>query len=68
MLSLLQDDDSTVRAFAEEIVEAKFSGGVALADRPAIEVVLSSVGPAPLSQYSDELGMSISFCALESKS
>ncbi|KAL8286526.1 hypothetical protein RQP46_004543 [Phenoliferia psychrophenolica] len=54
VLRLLQDDDSTVRSLAEEIVEAKFSGGVALADRPAIEVVLASVGPAPLSQYSAE--------------
>lgn len=56
VLRLLQDDDPTVRSIAEEIVEAKFSGGVPLADRPAVEVVLGSVGPASLAYYQEELG------------
>ncbi|KAK4700043.1 thyroid adenoma-associated protein, partial [Phenoliferia sp. Uapishka_3] len=65
VLRLLQDDDPTVRAFAEEIVEAKFSGGVPLADRPATEIVLAQVGPAPLSDYLDELGEPIKRTALD---
>lgn len=56
-LRLIQDDDPTVRTVASEVVAVQWTQRVHIVDDLALSAVLADIGPPPLDEQRQELGL-----------